>query len=193
MESLMRAGLAAALLSAAFAADARALERPAPTSADRTDIRYEVAGFISPRCTIDQESHQATFGQILDQQTGGNVAREIDLGFTIDCNSPFRVHMASQNGGLQTDARGDAPFRRLIPYDAALTIDGRRGMECTSSQMDVRGRDGGCDVRIRAERGLSASGALQLSLDASAAPLLAGQYRDRIVVQISPLIGGDHD
>ncbi|MFJ6025707.1 hypothetical protein ACIQC9_14030 [Brevundimonas sp. NPDC092305] len=190
----MRAGLAAAMLSVVFAGQASALERPLPTPNDRTDITYEVTGVISPRCAIDQESHQASFGQILDQQTGGNVARQIDLSFSIDCNSPFQLRMESQNGGLSTDMQGAAVFRRLIPYQAALTVDGRRrGLECTSTQMAASGRDG-CNVKFTAERGArNAAGALQLSLDASPAPLLAGRYQDRIVVQISPLVGGDRD
>jgi hypothetical protein len=192
MESLMRAGIAAAMLSAVLAGQATALERPL-TPDYRKDITYEVTGVISPRCAIDQDVHQASFGQILDQQTGGNVAREIELAFSIDCNSPFQLRMESQNGGLTTDARGDAVFRRLIPYDAALIVDGRRrGLECTSARMAASGRQG-CDIKFTAERGANASGALQLSLDASSAPLLAGRYQDRIVVQISPLVGGDRD
>lgn len=196
--AVKRCGLMAGVALAAqllCAAQATAEDRhPGPDA--RPDLRFEVAGFISPRCTIDQDTHRASFGQLLDNQTGGNVARQIDLALSIDCNSPFQVQMTSQNGGLLTQAAGGDGFRRLIPYDASLSLEGaRRGLECSSDRM-VAGGNGDnrrCDLKIRRDDGVSAPGALQLSLAADATPLLAGRYSDRIVVRISPLIGGDRD
>jgi hypothetical protein len=188
---LLAAGLwVAAATVPAFAED-RA--RAAPPAFFKTEIGFEVAGTITARCTIDQDGHEAGFGDLLDTRRGGNRDAELDLAFRLDCNSPFRVAMTSQNGGLVTPTLGGGAFRDTIDYSAALTLaDGRQTAACDSRDMERGGeRDGRCVFRFRDRQGASGTATINLSVTADAAPLRAGSYSDRLMVRITPLMGGD--
>lgn len=165
-----------------------------PTGASNR-LRVEVAGVISPRCTVSQSEGSASFGQLLDPSNGGTAARNLNLGFTFDCNSPFRAVMTSQNGGLQTDATPASGFRNRITYDAALTLpNGRATSSCDSDQMQREaGERAGCVFRFNGRQGASGAASVKLSMAADPTPVLAGRYRDRLVLRLSPILGGERD
>jgi len=192
--SALSGGLVAAILCA-VAGQATAEDRGrvnAPAFFDN-DIGFEVAGTISARCTVDQGSSQASFGDVLDGRVGGNRAAQLDLAFDLSCNSPFRVTMISDNGGLVTLARGGPAFRDRLNYSAVLELnDGRATQACASADM-IRGgdRDDRCVFRFRDPAGATGPATVKLSMTADTTPLLGGAYTDRLTVRITPLLGGD--
>lgn len=183
------------MLGAAHAATAEDKGRVTPPAVFDNDIRFEVAGFIPDRCTVHQKSTQASFGDVLDTRVGGNRAAELDLAFSFACNGPFRVAMTSQNGGLLTQTQGSAPFRNRLDYSAALAIEGGRQTDaCDSADMVVGApREDRCVFRFRNRAGAAGPATVKLTMAADPTPLLAGQYADRLVVRITPLLGGDGD
>lgn len=182
-------------LGAAHAATAEDKGRVAPLAIFDNDIRFEVAGQISARCTVSQGLNHASFGDVLDTRVGGNRTAELNLAFSFACNSPFRVAMTSQNGGMLTQARGSAPFRNRLDYSAALAMEGgRQTSACDSADMVVGApRQDRCVFRFRDRAGAAGPATVKLTMAADPAPLLAGQYADRLVLSISPLVGGDGD
>ncbi len=157
------------------------------------DIGFEVAGSIAARCIVDQNSHAGSFGEVLDGVRGGNRAAQLDLAFSLDCNSPFRVTMTSHNGGLVTQARGGPAFRDRLDYEAVMALaDGRQTPACESQDM-IPGadRDDRCVFRFRGRDGVAGPATVKLTMDADSTPLLAGAYADRLTVRITPLMGGD--
>lgn len=158
-------------------------------------LRVEVAGVISPRCTVSQLESSASFGQLLDPSNGGTITRDLNLDFTFDCNSPFRAVMTSQNGGLQTDATPASGFRNRITYDAALALpNGRITSSCDSEQMQRdAGEPAGCAFGFNGRQGASGAAAVKLTVAADPTPVLAGRYRDRLVLRLSPILGGEKD
>lgn len=184
----------AAFVVVAVGATPSAAEQPGAVglaSPFDSDIRFEVAGVISPRCSVDQSARSASFGQLVDPVAGGNRAAAIDLDLNFACNSPFRVVMTSDNGGLQTSARGGANFRDRISYSAVMSWDaGRRRTPACESHRMVRGAD---RCVFRTNGGAAGPATVKLAMDADATPLLAGAYSDRLVLRITPLLGGDSD
>lgn len=158
-------------------------------------LRVEVAGVISPRCAVGQSEGSASFGQVLDMAGGGTLARSLKLDFTFDCNSPFRAVMTSQNGGLLADASPASGFRNRIIYDAALALpNGRATPSCGSEQMRREaGERAGCVFRFNGRDGASGAASVKLSMAPDPSPVLAGQYRDRLVLRLSPILGGERD
>ncbi|WEK56894.1 MAG: hypothetical protein P0Y52_10085 [Candidatus Brevundimonas phytovorans] len=158
-------------------------------------LRVEVAGVISPRCAMGQSENSSSFGQLLDMSSGGTVARSLKLDFTFNCNSPFRAVLTSQNGGLLTDASPASGFRNRIAYDAALALpNGRSTTACSSARMQARGDErSGCTFRFNDRDGASGAASVKLSMAPDPSPVLAGQYRDRLVVRLSPILGGERD
>lgn len=187
------AALGALCVIAGTATEACATDRPPVGASER--LRIEVAGVISPRCTVSQSEGDASFGQLLDMTNGGTVARTLKLDFTFRCNSPFRAVMTSQNGGLMNDAAPVPGFRNRITYDAALTLpNGRAAPSCDSEriQHDARSRTG-CILRFNGRDGASGAGSVKLSMASDPSPILAGRYRDRLVLRLSPILGGEED
>lgn len=158
-------------------------------------LRVEVAGVISPRCTLGQSEGSSSFGQVLDMASGGTAARSLKLDFTFDCNSPFRAVLTSQNGGLLTDASPASGFRNRITYDAALALpNGRSTAACNSARMQRTGDEAaGCSFRFNDREGTSGAARVKLSMAPDPTPILAGQYRDRLVLRLSPILGGERD
>lgn len=158
-------------------------------------LRVEVAGVISPRCTVGQSEGSASFGQLLDPSNGGTITRDLNLDFTFDCNSPFRAVMTSQNGGLLTDATPAPGFRNRITYDAALALpNGRTTASCDSEQMQSEaGERAGCVFSFIGRQGASGAASVKLAMAADPTPVLAGRYRDRLVLRLSPILGGEKD
>lgn len=195
----LRGRRTAAVLAVAIAAVATPVlaegpidPRVATASFLDNDVRLEVAGYISPRCTVDQEQETGSFGEVLDPRVGGNTDKTLNLAFSFDCNSPFRVSMTSDNGGLLTAAPAVAPFRNRLDYSAALAMGGKQTTACKSADMrpGTRGRDG-CVFRFHNPDGAFGTAEVRLSIKADATPLLAGAYADRLTVRITPLLGGE--
>lgn len=159
-------------------------------------LRVEVAGVISPRCSVQQDTKSGSFPQLLDPARGGTVASSLSLSFAFDCNSPFRAVMLSENGGLKTDTAGAAGFRSRIRYQAALALpSGQATRACDSEDMQQRdaGQRAGCVFRFNGRAGASGAASVNLSTAADPTPILAGQYRDQLVLRLSPMLGGEQD
>lgn len=166
----------------------------APSSAS-SRMRVEVSGVVSPRCEVRQSDATGNFGQLLDPSSGGTIAQSLSLGFTFDCNSPFRAVITSANGGLQTEATPAAGFRNRITYDAALALpNGRTTTSCDSETMQSQRRDSSdCTFRFTGREGASGAASVRLSMTPDPSPVLAGRYTDRLVLRLSPILGGERD
>ncbi|MGO4410359.1 MULTISPECIES: hypothetical protein [unclassified Brevundimonas] len=103
--------------------------------------------------------------------------------------------MTSQNGGLLADASPASGFRNRIIYDAALALpNGRATPSCGSEQMRREaGERAGCVFRFNGRDGASGAASVKLSMAPDPSPVLAGQYRDRLVLRLSPILGGERD
>lgn len=158
-------------------------------------MRVEVSGVVSPRCEVRQSDSTANFGQLLDPSSGGTIARSLTLDFTFDCNSPFRAVMTSANGGLLTEATPANGFRNRITYDAALALpNGRTTSSCDSEAMQrQRGDRSDCVFRFTGREGASGAASVKLSMTPDPSPVLAGRYTDRLVLRLSPILGGERD
>ena len=118
--------------------------------------------------------------EMVDLRTARGRAATIDLAIGVVCNSPHHMMLHSLNGGLLRDGAGprttrQGGFTEFIPYRVAANWLGRN---VGSSS------DGAAPLAIHTRTG----GAGQLSLSISVpggAPLLAGTYRDSVVVEFS--------
>lgn len=181
------------VLGVAVEAGAESRDRVLPTANADRDFQFEVAGKISPRCTVTQTEQPASFGDVLDTRAGGNRSAELTLDLGFNCNSPFRVAMTSQNGGLITQTSGGAHFRNRLVYSAIFAITGGRETAACGSADMVAGasRRDRCVFRFRDQHGAAGPAKVKLAMTADTTPLLAGQYADRLVLKITPLMGGD--
>jgi hypothetical protein len=97
----------------------------APTAVvagDRDQASVAIEARIAPRCQLSATDRGDGNDLRIDR------AARFSLGFLLDCNTPFRIGMASANGGLRLEgaaAGNDAAdgFARLKPYRLALRFD----------------------------------------------------------------------
>jgi hypothetical protein len=134
----------------------------------------------------------------------GNVegAFSIDVGFSLRCNSPSRVGIVSDNGGLQAPGVPIVPpgYARLAPYQITLRLAGEQSMVQASCQSPtVTSGAPGCIFRGPA----TAANGLRLPEASWDAPgsfirissqgytgsgilVASNSYSDRLTVTISP-------
>jgi hypothetical protein len=134
----------------------------------------------------------------------GNVMNSysIEVTFRLRCNSPSRVGIVSNNGGMLAESVPSVPagYARLAPYRVTLRLAGNAGAsEVSSCESLTLISHGSCEFRGPAgpTNGLRLPGPasdtvgsfIRISSDGySAAPILiaSNSYADRLTVTISP-------
>lgn len=128
-----------------------------------------------------------------------------DFAFTLDCNGPSRIAVASRNAGLKTDLPQPVPgYTGVAPYLVAVSIaqgTGTTNASCTAAQLAASAGSGagsGCTLAgtASATDGLlipAASSGLAGSFMRLSAPayagasvLVSGAYADTLTVTIAP-------
>src|SRR6478609_776878 len=78
-------------------------------------------------------------------------AYSIDIAFSLRCNSPSRVGIVSDNGGMQAAGVPAAPpgYARLAPYQITLSLAGDQGSraQATCQSPTLTAGAGGCIFR----------------------------------------------
>lgn len=180
------------LLAASFIMAAAVSAVPLHAKAETvvSSLRVKVSGEIAPSCGLTQTEASVTF-DLGDSQTGGTRSSHIRLPFSIDCNSPFSLVMASRNGALAftEPARIAAGFRTAISYSTEVMLPDAlsAGAGCDSEAMSR----GGCERDVAARDGVLGDGYITLTVLADPQPLLKGVYADTLTLVARPRLGGD--
>ena len=98
---------------------------------DNASAAVEVTADIAPRCDVEAQGPRSATDLRIDWAT------RVQFDFRLDCNAPFRIGLATQNGGLRHAAAGSVAagnganvgaldadgFATILPYDVALRFD----------------------------------------------------------------------
>lgn len=155
-------------------------------------IRYPVSGTIVAACSFSQGARDVRIIGLADPDDDTVRHSQTDLPFAIDCNAPVRVVMQSSNGGLlhAGAATSDPDFSNLVAYNATVHLpNSAAALSCRSHAMGV---PEGCRTTTLNSAG-SGDGRITVSVPSADRLLLAGRYRDRLTVTITPIIGGERD
>jgi hypothetical protein len=106
---------------------------------------------------------------------------QYDIAYAV-CNSPFQMQLASDNGGLKSDAQtSDNAFIELVPYRINFRFDG----EVADKRSDEL--SGFTDVTYVNEARAGAAH-VRVSVAARDKLLLEGTYSDRLQARLSPVL-----
>lgn len=142
------AGMAVALSACATAAHAK--------NDDSASVVVEAT--VAPRCQLAAGERDGDDTARIDRPT------RIALGFSLDCNTPFRIGMSSRNGAMQLsgvggDATSDDGFAVRMAYQVGLSFDtdARRNFSAgTCSSDTLSATSGTCAFyAARAGQGIS--------------------------------------
>lgn len=163
-----------------------------------TSLAIPVSASVSARCGFAAGAAPAgTF----DAGAIDRTAWSKDFAFTLDCNGPSRIAIASRNAGLKADLPQAVPgYTGLAPYTVAVSIASGTGTaetSCTAAQLGAPGGSG-CPIAGTA----SATEDLLVPAAASGPPgsfmrvsapaysganmLVAGEYADTLTITIAP-------
>ncbi|HEY1750673.1 MAG TPA: hypothetical protein VGG29_05385 [Caulobacteraceae bacterium] len=131
-----------------------------------------------------------------------SVAGSVSEAFVLDCNTPFRLRVASEHGTLALNDADGAPAQlgRSDPYQVEVKFKTDLGaFDETCDAADLKGRHGGGGCAFYGDRcgeGLSSgdgvaigqSGALNVSWTAPATTLVAGRYADTLTIVVEARI-----
>jgi hypothetical protein len=131
-----------------------------------------------------------TIDELSDRETLSTRATSVELSFEGFCNYPHQITIESDNNGLFRQSAGNetaAGFGNAVPYTAEL----RWADQTVRLQADALTRR---EVRQSSIFDDPATGPLLLRVEvargatnvATAAPLLAGEYRDIIRITVGP-------
>ncbi len=164
-------------------------------------LRIEITARIAERCGISPgEGGSNVSGNLENNET-------LTINFDIDCNTPFRIGVSSENGGLRlataqrgdtnTDAQGFSIMKR---YQVGLQVQTDGGLldggTCRSDELTSR--EGRCNFYgDRPGRGLSSgrrtaidrTGTLTVSWnaqDGEGRRRVAGNYQDTLTIVVGP-------
>jgi hypothetical protein len=186
----------------AFGAIAGAVPASAQSSTAARD--YSVLGDVPQLCAVASPTLSpdhppvnftgltgTTLGidRLTDPTTLSTNAASVEVGVSAICNYPHTITIQSQNNGLWRDIAAPAPpgFGDAVPYTATLVW----GSVSQTFAADASSR-GEHDLGVAVDR--PTQGQILLRLDIlpgasnaqSAAPLLAGIYRDTIRITVGP-------
>ena len=179
-----------ALLLLALAPAALPAQTP-QTGQGRLEIVGEAPGACIVRdrgnATTTNASYSATgpsSGQIriTDMVNPANATARgstIDLALEVVCNSPHRLVLRSENGGLLRAGAagrgvGQGGFSEFLPYAVRATWLGRDG-SLTS--------DAGAPVVMESSQGGAGQLSLAIVVPPGGTPLVAGDYRDAVILE----------
>lgn len=186
--------LVAALALACVATSAHAATAPVG-SGDHLSVH--VAGKITARCTVQQDTAKASFGSIMNARTGMATSETIDLPLTLDCNAPYHAALFSRNGALKFEGASASGFADTVSYRARLGMEGGVGgvsLDCASQDMLDASQSlkaTRCAVASADVSGVTGQAHVRLTLDAGSRPLLRGVYSDNLTLLVSPNVGGE--
>jgi hypothetical protein len=205
----MRSGLCRISLDLVFAA---ALAVPPLTAKAQTSGQAVYAGSpseitlsVNVTASVSASCAFSTGGAPGGTYSVGNVeaAYSLDVTFSLRCNSPSRVGIVSDHGGLQAGDVPTAPpgYARLAPYQITLRLSGDAGSSAQATCLSptlVAGA-GGCVFRgpATATTGLRLPGPsnsspgshIRISSTGYSDPAIlvaSNSYADRLTVTISP-------
>jgi hypothetical protein len=125
--SIFRCALAASLILAPGAFAAAQVTAVHGGRPDHIILNIPVAATVAAQCNFSLVPEASVdVGDIL-----AGFARDID--FNTSCNTPFRVAVISQEGGLRAPPPAMAGFASLAPYDIRLTLRGDAGVASVSA------------------------------------------------------------
>ena len=176
--------------AAAFPAAAQAQEL------DRASQRLELAAIAPVACVISSPrvssqanasfsetgsaSGQISITQFVDPQSAQPRASSIVLNVPVLCNTSHRVRVTSANGGLlRTGATGrgrGGAFGEFVGYTIGIDWLGQSTEFSTTNN----------NANINANQPGRGDAIIRVATPAGGAPLVAGQYRDTIVVEVEP-------
>lgn len=179
--------LAAAAFSAPTLAAAQVVE---PT----TTGRLELSGDAPTACNVaaptlaasnntslsnvTAQSARIDLAQFVDQTTAEPLASSASLDFNIICNGAHQVRVQSVNGALALEGPGAAAggFRNRVPYQVSVTWAGQNG---------AGGSEAGTPVNLNIANAAAGDMRLDIAVAAGGGPLVAGNYADQVVVEVS--------
>lgn len=182
-----RAAFAIALFAAGWAgaADASAVSMS-------PSLSVRVRGEVQAVCGLSNGAagtREFRFSDPVSRDSNVATADSVSLPFSITCNTPMRIDMTSDHGGLHSAAHtSDQDFTSTLAYTAAFRLpDGSTALSCSSAAMSAAA--GGCAGSV--ERAVTAGdGRIDVTLAPDGRLLLQGEYVDRVTVTVSPLMGG---
>jgi len=168
-------------------------------SPSEVTLSFNVTSSVSASCAFSADAApNGTYSL-------GNIegAYSIDIAFNLRCNSPSRVGIVSDNGGMQAAGVPTVPpgYARLAPYQITLSLAGDQGStaQATCQSTTLTAGAGGCIFRGPA----TATTGLRLPKPSQDAPgsfirvssagysepailIASNSYADRLTVTISP-------
>lgn len=164
-------------------------------------LRIDIAASIGQRCGIVATGANAYDGGRVDEAT------RVAFAFSLDCNTPFKIGVAAQNGALQLIGSNAASqpknaFSVRKPYVAGLRFDtDLAGMisagECASAALLASdascafyGTEPGSGLHSgRRNTAIGRQGELTVSwqgADAESVRLAAGSYQEILTIVVAP-------
>lgn len=156
----------------------------------KPSLSYEVTGVIRPVCSLNQGQRQVSLIGLANPATDTVRASTVDLPFALDCNSPVRLRLQSDNGGLKSArTTSDPAFLATVGYRATVHLPGMAAaLQCRSQ--DMASTVASCQAETRTAVA-SGPGRVAVEVAAQDGLLLAGTYRDRVTLTITPVLGGE--
>ena len=181
-----------------FSADAQSMTAIYGGSPANVSFAIPVTAAVTARCGFASGAAPAgTF----DAGAIDRIAWSTDFAFTLDCNGPSRIAIASRNAGLKTDLpQPVSGYANVAPYLVAVSIArglGTTSASCTAAQLAANAGSA-CALagNASATEGLlipAASSGLPGSFMRVSGPaytganvLVSGTYADTLTVTIAP-------
>jgi hypothetical protein len=196
LEFALVASLAACASAASAQTSGRAVYAGSP---DAAILSVNVTASVSAGCAFSAGAAPGGTYSV------GNVegAYSIDVTFRLRCNTPSRVGIVSDNGGMKAADVPSAPagYSRLAPYQITLSLAGDQGStsQATCQSPTLTAGAGGCVFRgpATATTGLRLPGPSQdapgsfvrISSPGYSDPatlIASNSYADRLTVTVSP-------
>lgn len=143
----------------------------APRAASQTNATFAETGTASGRINITQ---------FVDPESAEPRASSIELNVPVLCNTAHRMRVSSTNGGLLRGGAAGAGtsggFSEFVGYTIGIDWQGQTTQFTTTSNNAI----------IDSDRPGRGDATIRIATPAGGTPLIAGQYRDVIVVEVEP-------
>ncbi len=162
----------------------------ADNSASST-LTVDLTGTVRARCGF--KTPPPTTVSVADLTVAGS----LNEAFVLDCNTPFRLRISSQNGQLDLQhapASTPAAFGQSDPYQVEVKFSTDVGdVDETCASTALQSRKGGCDFYgdhsgqgVSSGKGVAigGQGSLGVSWTAPTSTLAAGQYGDTLTITV---------
>ena len=165
----------------AFAFAAALMLALAPSTARADDsVSITISGDVPYSCSLGFASSAAELGDIAT----------LDLWQTelaVNCNTPFKVSLRSERGGLENLARPEAvgDFADFVEYEAQLVMpfdDGSSAMIAGCGSAELLQGDLCAQLSSRGRTAIDQKARLRIDFSRPKEPVLAGEYGDVITV-----------